>query len=80
MGMKEAKPVSTPGDNLVKVANGNGDALDGRQDSKLRKMAARANYLAADRVDMMYATQEICRGMAKPEEKEMTKMKRLARY
>ena len=43
-------------------------------------MAATANYLAADRVDMMYAAKEICRGMAKPEGEEITKMKRFARY
>ena len=28
----------------------------------------------------MFSTKDICRGMAKPEEKEMIKMKRLARY
>ena len=71
MGMKEAKPVSTPGDSASKDIESDTTALSEGQASRFRSMAARANYLAADRVDMMYSTKEICRGMAKPEEKEM---------
>merc|ERR1711965_1178760 len=48
--------------------------------SKFRSIAARANYLAADRTDFMYAVKEICRGMANPGEREWAKLKRLARY
>ena len=44
--MKEANPVSTPGENTSKDATGNGDALDERHASKFSSMAARANYLA----------------------------------
>ena len=45
-----------------------------------RALAARANYLAADRLDIQFAAKEVCRDMAKPRRSSMTKMKRLARY
>ena len=48
--------------------------------SEFRGLAARANYLSLDRVDIQYATKEICRDMATPKESSMVKMKRLARY
>ena len=48
--------------------------------TEFRGLAARANYLSLDRVDIQYATKEICRDMAVPKESSMVKMKRLARY
>ena len=43
-------------------------------------MAARANYLSADRPDIQYAVKEICRRMAKPVEGDWQKLVRLGRY
>ena len=40
---------------------------------------ARANYLAADRPDIMYAVKGLCRGMAKPTRLYWHKLKRLGR-
>ncbi len=34
--------------------------------SGFRAVAARANYLAMDRVDIQYATKKICGGMSQP--------------
>jgi len=48
--------------------------------TEFRGLAARANYLSLDRVDIQYATKEICRDMAVPKASSMSKMKRLARY
>ena len=45
-----------------------------------RMVAARANYLAADRTDIQYATKECCRGMAAPMACHFSSLKRLARY
>ena len=45
-----------------------------------RAVAARANYLAADRPDRQYAAKEVCRWMAKPTELAMQDLKRFARY
>ena len=48
--------------------------------TEVRGLAARANYLSLGRPDIQFATKEICREMAKPTERGMLKMKRLARY
>ena len=48
--------------------------------TRYRATAARANYLAADRPDIMYAVKELCRGMAKPTRLHWHKLKRLGRY
>ncbi|MDA8583428.1 hypothetical protein N9L68_04325 [bacterium] len=37
--------------------------LSPRDSTRHRAIAARANYPAADRPDMMYAVKELCRGM-----------------
>ena len=44
-----------------------------------RAITARANYLAADRPDLMYAVKELCRGVAKPTKLHWHKLKRLGR-
>ena len=48
--------------------------------SHFRALAARANYLAADRLDCQFASQEICRWMDQPTERGVLALKRLARY
>ena len=48
--------------------------------TRFRALAARANYLAADRIDILYAGKDICRFMAKPTDVAMGALKRLARY
>ena len=45
-----------------------------------RGAAARANYLAADRIDAQFACKEICRSMAKPTAHAWKALKRLCRY
>jgi len=59
---------------------GPGEDLVGEGLREFRGLAARANYLSADRVDVQYAAKEICRDMAKPNDRSMAKLKRLARY
>ena len=44
-----------------------------------RMIAARANYLAADRTDIQLSTKECCRGMSKPQVGHWNGLKRLAR-
>ena len=48
--------------------------------SEFRSLAARANYLAADRMDLQYAVKELCREMARPTVGAKRKLKRLVRY
>ena len=42
--------------------------------------AARANYLAADRLDMIFAAKEVCRFMSAPTDLANLALKRMARY
>ena len=48
--------------------------------SEFRGVAARANYLALDRMDVQFTAKEICRDMAEPRKPSWEKLKRLARY
>ena len=61
------------------VAEGE-SASEPRLATEFRGLAARASYLSLDRPDIQFATKEICRELAKPTERGMQKMKRLARY
>jgi len=45
-----------------------------------RSAAARANYLAADRLDLQYASKEVCRWMAHPTLHAWKALKRICRY
>ena len=54
--------------------------LVGAEATRFRAVAARANYLAADRPDVQYAVKEICRKMAVPVEGDWHKLVRLGRY
>ena len=57
-----------------------GEELQGKEATRFRAVAARANYLQADRPDIQYAVKEICRRMAKPVASDWQKLIRLARY
>ena len=45
-----------------------------------RALAARANYLAQDRIDLQFAAKEACRFMSAPTESAEAALKRLGRY
>ena len=46
----------------------------------VRSLAARANYLALDRPDIAFATKELCRAFASPNQQSFLALKRLGRY
>jgi hypothetical protein len=54
--------------------------LEQRLHTAYRAAAARANYLAADRLDCQYAAEGICRHMANPCKSAWNALKRLCRY
>ena len=54
--------------------------MDADQSTAFRALAARANYLSTDRMDIQFAVKECCRGMAAPQVGHWNKLKRLARY
>ena len=54
--------------------------LDSQESTRYRAIAARANYLAIDRGDIMFATKELTRKMSEPTEHDWNKLVRLGRY
>ena len=62
--------------------------LDDEEETKLlpqdarrfRSIAARCNFLAADRIDIQFACKEVCRGMSAPCESDWKMLKSIARY
>ena len=81
MRLTEAKAVRTPGEEEPNwKMEDNERMLSASEASQYRAVAARANYLALDRLDIQYATKECCRGMAQPQVRHWSMLKRLARY
>ena len=48
--------------------------------TRFRALAARANYLAADRPDAQFAAKEVCRDMAAPSAASWARLKKLVRF
>ena len=48
--------------------------------TEFRGLAARANYLSADRIDLQFSAKEICRFMSAPTDTSMAAIKRMGRY
>ena len=81
MGLENAKPVKTPGEEEnKKEEERNAQELDKGKSREYRGMTARANYLAQDRIDIQYAVKELSRAMAAPTVGDWKKLKRLGRY
>ena len=56
------------------------DVLGPSEATDFRALAARANYLALDRPDIAFATKELCRCFAAPNDKARDALKRLVKY
>ena len=56
------------------------EALPPAEQSEFRAVAARGNYVSADRVDIQFASKETCRFMSKPGTLARDALKRLGRY
>ena len=81
LDLSNAHAVITPGENEPWRKEGdNAEELSPTEATRSRCITARANFLAADRPDLMYAVKELCRGMAKPTKGYWLKLKRLGRY
>ena len=79
-GLAGANSVATPGVRSSFAEAEKDEPLSAKQHTAFRGAAARANYLAADRVDCQFAAKEICRFMAKPSQHSWEALKRLCRY
>jgi len=79
-GLGGAKSVATPGVRLPVSEALEEKPLEKKLHTPFRGAAARANYLAQDRMDVQFSAKEICRSMASPSEQAWGAMKRLCRY
>ena len=79
LGLEKCKGTATPGIK-VEEAEGDHEELSAEEATKFREITARINFLAQDRPELLYATKEACRHMAKPTVGAWEKVKRLGKY
>ena len=75
LGLQDAKVAST--DEKKWEEDENEAPLRSDMASRFRSIAARINYLAADRPDLMYSAKEACRQMSSPTEGGWKMLKRI---
>ena len=82
MGLKEdSKGLDAPiAKEEAATAGAEEEPLGPQEATKFRALAARANYIAQDRVDVQFAAKELCREMSCPVASSWHRLKRLARY
>ena len=80
LGLEGCKGVSTPATKQT-MEQINGDKLlDDAKVTHFRALAARANYLSADRPECQYGAKEVCRFMSAPTLLSTESLKRLGRF
>ena len=57
-----------------------GAEMDDKEARRFRALAARLNYLAGDRPDLLFASKCICKNMARPGSEDWLALKRVGRY
>jgi len=80
MNMSLAKPLTVAGSDDIDQSETTDNPLNKHYESIYRSVTAKANYLAADRADIQYATKECAKGMSAPTEGHWLKIKKLVRY
>ena len=71
------KGLVTPGTKMLAHQVESETELPESEHTKFRGLAARANFLAADRIDIIFAAKEVCRFMSKPTTLAVVALKRL---
>ena len=74
------KGVVTPGVKVLSHQVQSETDLLESEHTRFRGLAARANFVAADRPDIVYSAKDISRFMAKPTDLATQSLKRLGRY
>ena len=80
LGLEGAKCLGTPGVKQTREMVDEDQPLERGKHTPFRAVAARGNFLSADRPEIQYATKEICRWMSAPTVAGVTALKRLGRY
>ena len=80
MGISKGRAVVTPGQADDDYGETDVSVLDAEETIKFRRIAAKANYLSQDRMDIGFVSKCIAQKMAHPCKKDWGLIKRLARY
>ena len=73
--------ITSPGTKRKPTENPEDDpALSPSMATRYRRLVARANFLALDRCDILFAVKELCRGMASPKQSSRHALIRLAKF
>ncbi len=80
LGLVGSNPLGTPGTKATTEQISQDKPLEFRKCKPFRAVAARANYLSADRPECQYSAKEVCRWMANPTETSVAALKRLGRF
>ena len=80
LDMSGSKSVGTPGVKQTSEQIPVDRELPADKQRPYRGVAARSNYLSADRPDMQHAAKEVCRWMSTPTEAALVALKRVGRY
>ena len=78
--LEGANSAVTPGVKVLEHQVAEEKELPSSLHTRFRGWAARANYLAADRPDVLYTAKEVCRFMSRPTNVAMAALKRMCRY
>ncbi len=80
LGLVGSNPLGTPGTKPTTEQISQDKPHDFKKCKPFRAVAARANYLSADRPECQYSAKEVCRWMANPTETSVAALKRLGRF
>ena len=82
LGLSDASSLSSPGIDLPDPEPGSDEdqELDKEKARLYRGIAARCNYLSADRPELQFAVKEACREMSRPTVFSWAKLVRIGRY
>ena len=81
LGLTTAKPAPTPAVRDSEAATPDGeDELDEKAAYTYRSVNGRLLYLSADRLDLQYGIKETSRGMSRPLQRDLVRLRRLVRY
>ena len=78
--LERCTSLSTPGCDENKRQGGGNEALDDKSATMFRRSAAMLNYMAQDRPDLSFASEEVSGCKAKPTQKDVVKLKRIIQY
>jgi len=80
LGLEGSNSTATPGLRATSAQLADDKPLQSSAHTLFRGSSARANYLSADRPDVLFSAKEVCRFMSAPTDRSLGAIKRLGRF